>query len=238
MSDSVIRGNPITREARYDLDGVLTDPALPLITIRNPIGVAVVTNATPTRIGAGIYQYVFPVALDAPDGNWQDEWTGVLAGQSVGPIIGYFTVLPVGSIAPVPSSTYTYNLATDVGKVRFLIQDTDMSSVSTNLPLEQRSATFTDEEIAYMVADQGGDLYETASVLLLVWATNKQLIVIARRTSRTSVDYGAIRADLMALSKAYHDQSITSPADGYAEQSWTDFSFRQILDNEMLRDTA
>lgn len=233
--DSVIRGNTIVRESHYFLDGNLADPTLPRVTIRDSLGVAQVTDATPTRISLGIYQYSYSVPLAAQVGVWQDEWQGTLAGIPGGPVIGYFEVLPIGVIAPVPSSTYTYNLATDVGKVRFLIQDHDMSSVSTSLPLEQRSAVFTDEELAYLLANKG-DAYSAAAVALRVWATNKQLIVIARRIGKTDLDYGSIRADLRALADAYDKMAQEAPADAYAEHSWTDFNVRQIINNEFLRE--
>ncbi len=236
MADSVIRGNSIAREARFDLDGVLTDPALPLVTIRNPLGVAVVTGATPSRIGTGIYQYAFACPIDAPLGIWQDEWSGVISGQSR-EATGYFEVLPVGAVAPVPSSTYTYNLATDVGRVRLLIQDHDMSLVSTSLPLEQRSAAFTDEEVQFFL-DTHGDVRMAAAGALRAWANSKQLIVIARRTGRTSVDYGSIRSDLLSMAKEYDRVAIEAPADGYAEQTWTDFALRQVLWNEYMREAT
>lgn len=234
MVDSVIRGNSIVREAHYFLDGVLTDPTLPRVTFRDSLGIAQLVDAVPYRVSAGIFQYNYPVPLGAALGVWTDEWQGVLAGQSAGPIISYFSVLPIGTIAPVPSSTYTYNLATDVGRVRLLIQDNDMSSVSTSLPLEQRSAAFTDEELQYLL-DERHDVWRAASAALRVWAANKQLIVIARRIGKTDVDYGAIRRDLLAQADAYDKQANEQPADALAEVNWDDFSMRQILTNVYLR---
>ena len=232
--DSVIRGNPITREAHYFLDGNLTDPTLPRVTIRNSMGVAVVTDATPTRITTGIYQYVYNVTLSDLTGIWTAEWQGLLAGNPVGPGIDYFEVLPVGSIVSVPSSTYTYDLGTAVGQLRFLIQDHDMSSVSTSLPLEQRSAAFTDQELAMML-NLRPDLFMAAAATLRVWATNKQLIVEGRHIGKTDVDYGTIRRDMLAAADAYEQQAREQPADAIAEQGWTDFAYRQILWNEYQR---
>jgi len=236
--DSVIRGNSITREAHYLLDSVLADPSLPRVTIRDPLGVAIVTDGVPTKTVTGVYQYTYAVVAGASLGVWQDEWQGTLSGQALGPTIGYFEVLPVGAIAPVPSVTYTYNLATDTGKVRMLIQDHDMSSVSSSLPLEQRSAAFTDEEIAAMLVMTGSDLYDTAALALRTWAASKQLIVIARRLGQASVDYGSIRSDLLAMAKGYEERSTTTPADGYAEIAWDDFTMRRILTNVELRDSV
>jgi len=237
MVDSVIRGNPITVDARYSLDGALTDPSLPLITIRDSLGVAQVTNATPTRVGTGTYEYTYDVSLAAVLGNWTAEWTGILGGSGVGPIIDVFSVLPVGADAPAVNPSYTYDLTTDVGKVRLLIQDQDMSSVDAATPLEQRSAAFADDELQYFV-DDAGNVVQAAAQALRAWANSKQLIVIARRTGKTEVDYGSIRADLLKSANELDDYAEKAPADGFAEQSWTDFGFRQILTNEMLRETT
>ena len=234
--DSVIRGNSIVREAHYHLDGVLTDPTLPRVTIRDSAGVAQVTDAIPTRISAGIYQYTYAVALDALLFVWTDEWQGVLDGQAVGPIAGYFEVLPVGAIAPVPSATYTYNLATDVGKLRLLIQDHDMTSVSTAIPPEQRSAAFTDEELQFVLDDRGGQLHRAAAMALRIWAQSKQLIIIARRIGKKELDYGQIRADLLRSAEAFDEAAAMAPADGVAEHSWTDFAMRTIITNQAQRE--
>src|SRR5450759_4799117 len=162
--DSVIRGQSIVREAHFFLDGVLTDPSLPRITIRDPLGVAQVQDATPTRIGTGIYQFLYAVPLDVPTGIWVSEWSGLVSGQPVGPSTDdFFGVLPLGAVVPVSSSTYTYDLSTPVGVVRILTDDRDMSSVSTSLPLEQRSAVWSDEEIAQFLSLSGNDVLRAAA---------------------------------------------------------------------------
>jgi hypothetical protein len=237
--DSVIRGNSIVREAHFFLDGDLTDPALPRITIRDPLGVAQVQDATPTRISTGIYQYEYAVGLAALLGTWASEWAGIVAGQPVGPSTDdYFGVLPVGSIAPVPSSTYTYNLATTVGMVRLLIDDRDMSSVSTSLPLEQRSAIFTDEEIGQFLDLSGNDVLRGAAKGLVTIAGNRSLLVQSRRVGKAELDYGSVRKDLLAQADALIAQSIQQPADGYVEQVWDDFSLRRVITNTQLRANA
>jgi hypothetical protein len=233
--DGVIRGETIVREAHYLLDGVLTDPSVPRITIRDSLGIAQVTDAIPTRISTGIWQYSYDVPLGAQIGVWTDEWQGTISGQALGPILGYFEVLPVGAIAPVPSSTYTYNLATAVGKVRLLTDDRDMSSVSTSLPLEQRSAVWTDEEIESVLTDVGGSVYGAAANLLRVLASNRSLLVQSRRVGKAELDYGSVRRDLMALAKEYTDAENATPADGLAEMVWDDFTYRRALENTALR---
>lgn len=233
--DSVIRGNPITLEAHYHLDGVLADPTLPRLTIRDPLGVAQVVDATPSRISAGIYQYTYPVALSALTGIWAAAWQGSFGVTPVTPATEYFEVLPVGAVSPVPSVTYTYNLGTDVGRVRLLIDDRDMSSVSTALPLEQRSAIFTDEEVGQFLTDKG-TVYRAAAQALLTIAGNRSLLVQNRKVGRAELDYGGARNDLMKLAQTLIDMDNATPADGVAEIYRTDFGFRDVLTNAALRD--
>lgn len=239
---SVIRGNDITLEAHYHLNGVLIDPAFPRVTVRNSLGVAVVLDATPDNIAVGIFQYTYPVLLTDELGIWAFEWQGVIAGQSVGPIAEQFEVLPIGAIAPSPSASYSYNLATAVGQVRLLIDDRDMSSVSTALPLEQRSAIFTDEEIQQFLTDQGDSTYLAAAIALTTIAGNRQLLVMSRRIGKTEVNYGPVRKDLLDQAKQLRGLAdltaggLNAPADGIAEQFLTDFAGRQIIENRWMRE--
>src|SRR5450830_777779 len=232
--DSVIRGQTIVREAHYFLDGVLTDPSLPRITIRDPLGVAQVQDATPTRIGTGIYQWTYAVGFNALTGYWVSEWSGVISGQTLGPSTDdYFGVLPVGS--SVPSAEYTYDLSSSVGVVRFLTDDRDMSSVSTSLPLEQRSAVWSDEEIVKMLDLSGQDVLRAAAKGLIVLAGNRSLLVQSRKVGKGELDFGQVRKDLLAQAAALVAESISQPADGYVEQVWDDFSLRRIITNSQLR---
>lgn len=233
--DSVIRGLPITREAHFRLNGVLVTPANPRVTIKDPVGVVMVLDATPTAIAVGIYQYTYTVAINAVLGLWSDEWQGTVSGQPLGPLSEPFEVLPVGYIIPVPSSSFTYNMATDVGHVRLLIDDRDMSNATTAIPLEQRSVIFTDEEIQFFVDHSDGDVFLAAAIGLRTIAANKSLYVLKRTIGRTDVDYGNLRRDLIAQAEAFEKQAREFPADGYAETVWNDFTLRQVLTNQVLR---
>lgn len=131
--------------------------------------------------------------------------------------------------------TYTYDIGTAVGQLRFLVQDHDMSSIAPETPLEQRSAAFSDEELAFVLTQQP-DLLSAAAMTLRVWASNKQLIVQLRRNGKTELDYGDIRRDLLAAADAYEAQANSTAADATAEVNWNAFSERRILWNEMLRE--
>lgn len=239
MSGSVIRGNATTQEGRYMLDGILTTPTQPRVTIRDSAGVVQLQDAIPTQISTGIFQHTYVVPLDALLGNWQWEWSGTIAGQSPAPAIDITVILPIGAIVSPPSSTYTYNLSTDVGRVRLLTDDRDMTLVSLSLPLEQRSAIFTDEEIATFLADNGGNVYSAAAVALITIAGNRSLLVMRRNIGKTDVDYGSVRKDLLAQAEALQKQAAVSgtygPADGYAEINYDDFSLRRIIANAAIR---
>lgn len=233
--DSVIRGQSITREAHYEAgDGSLTDPTSPLVTIRDSLGVGIVT-ATPTRISTGIYQYTYAAGLLDNLGQWQDEWQGTIALASYGPIIGFFTVLPVGAIVLAPSSSYTYNPYTDQGRVRLYINDTDMSSVDTALALERRSAFFTDAEIQVFLDMNYQSILRAAAAALYAEANNHQFFVQQRQVGRTNVNFGALRADLLKQADALIALDNTLPADGFAEVVYDDFGLRRTITNTLLR---
>jgi hypothetical protein len=202
------------------------------------MGVIQVQDAVPTRIGLGIYQYAYPVPSGAVLGNWSALFQGTISSQALGPVDDPFLVLPLGSIVPAPVPDYTYDVTTDVGKVRLLTDDRDMSSVSTSLPLEQRSAVWSDTEIQAVLDASGQDVYLAASKLLIVLAANRSLLVQSRKVGKAELDYGGIRKDLLAQAAALRQISIETPADGLAEVVWTDFDMRQIITNVILRQSV
>jgi hypothetical protein len=234
--ESVVAGYPITREAHYVLAGVLTDPVLPVVTIRDPLGVAAVTDVTPDRVSVGVFRYVFTVPADGLLGAWATEWGGSLGGRALTPVDDPFLVLPPGAIVvPIPVS-YTYNPTTPVGQLRLLIDDRDMSSISDTLPLERRSAIFTDDEIQAILDVSGQELMRAAAKALLIIAGNRSLLVQKRTIGKSDIDFGQLRSDLIKLSQEYLTQANEMPADGLVEQVWDDFSLRRIITNVQLRE--
>lgn len=132
--------------------------------------------------------------------------------------------------------TYTYDLDTDVGKVRLLAQDHDMSAVSIALPLEMRSAAFSNEEIQAIIDLAGPNLFEAAAAVLRTWANNKQLIVVARKFARGEVSYGDIRDYLLKAAKALEDRVAATPADAIVDTAWNEFVADQIIINTWARE--
>lgn len=238
MTQSVVRGDSITLEAHFkDGTGTLTDPVTPRVSILNPSNVAIVTNAVPTRISTGIYQYAYAVDVAAPTGYWSVQWQGTVNGQALLSSES-FQVLPAGTITPIYGGTYTYDLSSSIGKVRMYIDDRDLSSVSTSLPLEQRSAIFTDEEINAFLGQSGGDVMYASALGLITISGNRQLLVQSRRIGKTAVDYGEVRKSLQEQAKELIKMSNMVPADGMAEIAWNDATFRQIIVNAQLRGSA
>jgi hypothetical protein len=235
MSQSVIQGNPITLEAHY-LDGAgnAITPSAPRVSILDPLNVTQVSNATPVNISVGIYQYTYTTASNAILGNWTAQWQGTINSQ---PLLNteIFEVLPIGTIEFVPSGSYSYDPSTNVGVVRMLIDDRDMTRVSLSIPMEQRSAIFTDQEINTFISLNAGDTLYAAAQGLTTIAGNRQLLVQSRRIGHTAVNYGSVREDLLAQAMQLVRMSSMKPADALAEISYNDFGFRQVLINAQLR---
>lgn len=233
--DSVIVGHSTTRTAHYHLDGVLADPDNPTITIRDPNNIVVVNALTPTRQSTGIYTYVYALPSNATLGDFTDVWDGSFFAV---PITGNNTetwrAIAAGSVT-FPNGTYTYDLGTSVGILRLLISDTDLTSVADSLPAHQRSAAFTDEELAQFLTITVGEMYHAASLALRAWAANHQLLVQNRDFGQGKVDYGQARADLLKMADAYYALALQVPADAIAEMAWTPWGGYRIILNAWQR---
>lgn len=233
---SVVRGTSIDLDVRYeDGTGALTDPTNPHADIIDSANVQYAVGVVPTRLSQGLYRYVFAAPLGALLGGWVINWYGTFSGPvQIGPIPDYFTVLPVGAVVPIPSGSYTYNPATDVGYIRLAIDDRDLTLVDTNLPPEQRSCIFSDEEIGEVLAATSDRNYAIATLLTFI-ANNRSLLIQSRRVGRTEVNFGSIRSDLLKQAQFYIDTANATPADGLAEIAWDDFTMRRIIVNTNLR---
>lgn len=236
MANSVIVGFPLVSNITYlDSSGALVDPTSPRVDLLDPNSNLVVAQATPARTGLGLYAFTYQVPLNALLGNWTVSATGVINGQYRGPLTETWVVNPVGQLQFQPSQSYTYDLTTPRGQVRLLTDDRDMSQVSTTLPLEARSAIFSDAEIDVFLANAGNDVFFASADALITISGNRSLLVTSRRIGRETVDYSAVRADLRAQAAALIEFAMMQPADGLAEIAWTDPALRRIIINTQLR---
>lgn len=213
---------------------VLKDPSTVVVTVESPSG----TESNPTAINqsVGIWTASFTVT---EAGLWHYRFVGdaPAAGVTEGDIL----VADSQILDSDPAADYTYDLATNAGKVRMLIDDRDFTSVSTITPRGERSAIFDDAEIGEFLTMEGDSVYDAASVALLAIAGNKNLMVMRRELDGANVDFGALRKDLMAQAERFRklgddeDGGTGKPASGTAEVNHGEFSEREIIVNSWLR---
>lgn len=120
--------------------------------------------------------------------------------------------------------SFTYDSSNNIGKVRFLVGDT-----------EQTGALFTDEEITNILSFNSNDIYATAADFLLRLAASKSLLAKKKSAGGYSEDLSAIAKECRATAKVYQEKSLAIPAEAQAEQILTDFNYNQILRNKSLR---
>jgi hypothetical protein len=222
-------GEPVVLEATFG-----QPPNTVVATVVKPDGTASTPTVDSSR--APIYT-VTVVATDA--GTWGYRFEG--SGGYTGVEEGYFVVQPSGVLSGVPA--YTYDPATAIGKVRLYTDDRDLSQVGNDVALALRSAVWSDAELQVFLDNNEASPLLAAADALTVLAANRQLLVQSRRIGQTTVNFGSVRADLLAQAKAYRDQAYAlgegtgtgAPAMEYAEVAYNDFGARQIIFNDMLR---
>lgn len=81
---TAVQGATITLRAYFrHITFELVDPVNPLVSIVDPSGATVVSNATPVRDSLGTFHYSYVVPSDAETGTWQSVWTGTIEGVAV-----------------------------------------------------------------------------------------------------------------------------------------------------------
>ena len=103
---------------------------------------------------------------------------------------------------------HTYDVTTDIGKVRLLIGDTDISPTT--------DAQFSDEEIQAFLTLADDSVYLAAALALESWASTLYSSV----TSEKIGDYAYTKKEaenMMALAKRYRDNESSAPAINWAE---------------------
>jgi len=108
-------------------------------------------------------------------------------------------------------STYTYSLATDIGKVRRLIGDTDITPTT--------DAQFSDEEIQFFL-DLGGSVLMGAAKALEAWAATEANNLDSERIGDYQYTRGAVNKKL-TLAKEYAKQDSELPYMTWSEPDYT-----------------
>ena len=126
---------------------------------------------------------------------------------------------------------YTYNLATDVGKVRALTRDSRGPSI----------VFFQDDEIAFYLELNDSDVRRAAAELLDVWASDEAMVTKAIRLLDISTNGPAVAASLRE--HATRLRALAAEADligdsgiEIAEMALGPFSLREQIINKGLRD--
>jgi hypothetical protein len=127
--------------------------------------------------------------------------------------------------------TYTYVLTNTTGQVRLLIPDR-----------VEADAFFSDEEIAAFLALEGANVRRAAAMALETMASSEAYVQKAIRVLDLSTNGPATAASLLDRAARLRAQALEAEAaeDGgafdIAEVVYDDFSARQRLENEALRD--
>lgn len=120
----------------------------------------------------------------------------------------------------------TYDLSTDIGKVRLNITDTDVAG----------EHVFSDEEIQAFL-DQGGTVFKATALALMTLATNEALVQKRIRLLDLSTDGPAVAAALNAKAKEYLALDAEA-GEGFSYAEWVvdEFSRREKAIKDAMRD--
>lgn len=226
----------------YDLDEVvdldatfIQAPTTVICKVLKPDGTQVSPDPTVDPALAPTYK---TSVIGDQEGTWSYRFEGT--GAFTGIEEGYFTIQRSAVLGGAPN--YSYDPSTSIGRLRLYIDDRDLTRVGNNVPMEQRSAIWSDIELGVFLSKNDDDAYYASAEALTVLSVNRQLLVQSRRIESTTVDYGSIRADLLkqaeamrALGDAANAGNPYLPADGLAEQSWTNWNAERIALNAIQR---
>lgn len=122
---------------------------------------------------------------------------------------------------------FTYDLTTNLGKVRNMIGD----ATDTGHILE-------DADINAFITQTGSDLYAAAALCLYRIASSKALLAKKKSAGDYSEDLTAIAKEVRAVAAVYMEMSENIPAEAQAEGFVNDFSYRDVLVRKELRGEA
>lgn len=101
--------------------------------------------------------------------------------------------------------TYTYDLSTEIGQLRLLIKDTDVSG-------EADTAVFSDEELQFCLS-QTGNIYLAAALALEINATDAARLAKRKRMDVLSSDTTEIAGQLRKSAQGYRQEAALHSED-------------------------
>lgn len=119
---------------------------------------------------------------------------------------------------------FTYDPTTNLGKVRNMIGDVTASSY-----------LLEDADINAFLSMTSNDLYKAAALCLYRIAASKALLAKKKSAGNYSEDLSAIAREVREVAKIYDEMAQAVPADAQGEVVTTDFSYREIVINKVLR---
>lgn len=135
----------------------------------------------------------------------------------------------VGSVAEeTPAGTdFTLDASTNIGKVRYLVNDVVAASY-----------VLSDTQINAFLSMHSNDLFLTAAQCMMAIASSRALLAKRKSAGNYTEDLTAIARECREAAALFKEQANEMPAEGVAEGFYTDFSYRQVLENKALRGEA
>ena len=130
-------------------------------------------------------------------------------------------------------STFTYDVSTNVGKVRLNIADIDLRVITGTRP--DWTVLFTDEEIQVFLDRAENNINLASAYALYAIASSRVLLAKKKQLGDFMEDLTALGKEVRAQAQAFVDISEDAPSGAFAEQSVTDFAARDIVYNYNLR---
>ena len=124
--------------------------------------------------------------------------------------------------------SFTYDLGTNLGKVRLLIRDTDTTDPERQL--------FQDNEISFFLSQNDQILRLAAADALEALAANAALLAKIQQIGGYKIDSTKMAEAIRKQATRYRELEEEVPAFGYAEQTLSVFSSWEILINELQRE--
>jgi hypothetical protein len=125
---------------------------------------------------------------------------------------------------------FTYNVATDRGRVRLLITDT-----------EAANEIFNDDEIDAFLSMMSNNVFRAAATALYQIAASEVLLLKVIKLLELTTDGSKVADSLRALADSYQEKAdIAEAAEAggsfdWAELVYDDFSYRERIEKEVLR---